>query len=83
MPLTAIRPGTKTRDAKQRLDGAEASLNGLDVAEPAWKEARQPAERQAKFIESASAGCSPGAISLLSIARCLRRRAPSTTRYEC
>ena len=50
-PLTAIRPGTKTRDAKQRLDDAEASLNGLDVAESAWKDAKQSMEHQAKFIE--------------------------------
>lgn len=49
--LTAARPGTKTRDAKQRLDDAETSLNALDGAESSWKNALEPADRQAKFIE--------------------------------
>ncbi len=50
-PLGAPRPGTKTRDAKQKLDDADASLNGLDIAESAWKDANAPPEHQAKFIE--------------------------------
>ena len=35
------------------MDDAESSLNGLDVAESAWKDAKQSAEHQAKFIECA------------------------------
>lgn len=52
-PLGTTQPGTKTRDAKQKLDNTLASLNGLDVAESAWKDALEPADRQAKFIECA------------------------------
>ena len=52
-PLGTPHPGTKTRDAKQKLDNSVASLNGLDVAESAWKDALEPADRQAKFIECA------------------------------
>jgi len=45
------RPGTKTRDARQRLEDAETCLNILDIAETTWKNAQQPDDRQAKFIE--------------------------------
>jgi hypothetical protein len=45
------RPGTKTRDARQRLEGAETCLNILDIAETTWKDAQQPVDQQAKFIE--------------------------------
>ncbi|NLX97799.1 MAG: hypothetical protein GXY83_16670 [Rhodopirellula sp.] len=52
-PLTAMRPGTKTRDAKQMLDNAEIGVNGLDVTESAWKDAKEPADRRLKFVECA------------------------------
>jgi hypothetical protein len=45
------RPGTKTRDARQRLDEVETCLNILDIAETTWKDAQHPDDRQAKFIE--------------------------------
>ena len=50
-PMQAPRPGTKTRDARQRLEDAETCLNALDIAETTWKDAQQPDNRQAKFIE--------------------------------
>jgi hypothetical protein len=53
-PLGAPRPGTKTRDARQKLDDAEANLNGLDIAEASWKDANAPPEQSAKFIECSS-----------------------------
>jgi hypothetical protein len=45
------RPGTKTRDARQRLEDAETCLNALDIAETTWKNAQQPDDLEAKFIE--------------------------------
>jgi hypothetical protein len=45
------RPGTKTRDARQRLEDAETCLNALDIAETTWKDSKQSDDYQAKFIE--------------------------------
>jgi hypothetical protein len=52
-PMTALRPGTKTRDAQQMLDHAEHDLSGLEVTESAWRDAKGLAERQMKFVECA------------------------------
>ena len=50
-PIGAARPGTKSQDAKQKLDEAKALLDSLDVAETSWKGAKEPDAQQAKFIE--------------------------------
>ena len=50
-PMQALRSGTKTRDARQRLEDAETCLHALDIAETTWNDAKQPDDQQAKFIE--------------------------------
>src|SRR5262249_15995588 len=49
--IQALRPGTKTRDARQGLDEAETCLSALNIAETTWKDAQQPDDRQTKFVE--------------------------------
>jgi hypothetical protein len=49
--LSSPKPGTKTRDAQQRLEDALKCLEDLDVTETTWKEAKTPDAQQAKFVE--------------------------------
>ncbi|MDH3639577.1 MAG: hypothetical protein OES09_14115, partial [Gammaproteobacteria bacterium] len=50
-PMSDARPGTKTRDAKQRLDSAATCIRDLDVSETSWKEARDDDAQLTKFVE--------------------------------
>ncbi|HUY34894.1 MAG TPA: hypothetical protein VMV69_19260 [Pirellulales bacterium] len=49
-PLGSSRPGTKTLEAKRRLDAAERALGELDIAEAGWNTAATADERRERFI---------------------------------